>query len=277
MKLLLARLNGGLGNQLFQYATARALTKPGGVLFFDTDSYKDDYLNRDFGLIHFKVKGRIVSNVLLKKIFTPRTKLNKIFSVFGLFKLIQEEGFRFHQDLKNQMRMFTLIRGYWQTEKYFKHIRPELLKEIVPKHLPEKPSFLRNPGTVAVHVRRTDYLDDQRYGFLGENYYREAMQQMRSGLRNPLFIFFSDDLSWCKEHFNEADCLFADDKDWNDDHLQLYLISQCRHQVIANSSFSWWGAWLNQNDKKMVIRPGRPFRDESFLYESHYPAEWIAL
>src|SRR5436190_4638025 len=126
MKFLLARLKGGLGNQLFQYATARALAKPGGVLFFDTDSYKND--NRLFGLIHFKVKGRVISNVYLKKIFTPHTKLNKVSRLFGLFKLIEEEGFRFHQELKDQVRTFTAIRGYWQTGKYFDHIRPELLK-----------------------------------------------------------------------------------------------------------------------------------------------------
>jgi hypothetical protein len=268
---------GGLGNQLFQYATARALKGEKDLLLFDADNYKNDYLNRKFALEGFKVKGTVVSGRYVKKLFTPKTRLNQFVDALGLFNLIQEDTYRLQPNIQDRVSMFTTIRGFWQSDKYFTRVRAELLRELVPKLVPERPPYLVQKNTVAVHVRRTDYLNDHRYGFIGEMYYRNAIEHMKRSLQNPLFIFFSDDLEWCKRHFGEQDCLFADSNDWLDDHLQLYLIAQCCHQIIANSSFSWWGAWLNQNDKKIVIRPAKPFQDESFLYESHYPPEWIAI
>lgn len=277
MKWIKINFQGGLGNQLFQYATARALAIPGGRLLFDTQSYEADYLNRRFGLGHFKVTGKVISDRYLKKVFTPGTTLNKVVSSFGSFEFIQEDGLYFHNSLSDRLAIFTAIKGYWQAEQYFGHIRTLLLNEIVPKYLPERPSFLGQANTVAIHVRRADYLDDSAYGFVGEKYYREALQRLKSRLREPLFIWFSDDMAWCREHFSENDCLFADERSWSDDYLQLYLFSQCKHQIIANSSFSWWGAWLNQNEGRIVIRPEKPFRDASLLYDGHYPANWIAL
>ena len=136
---------------------------------------------------------------------------------------------------------------------------------------------MRNSNTVAVHVRRTDYLKDDRYGFLGEDYYRNALNIIKQKLSNPTIIFFSDDMLWCKKVFENDSIFFCEDPVWKDDFLQLYLMSKCKHQVISNSSFSWWGAWLNQNVNKIVIRPVRPFRDVSLYYENHYPTDWIAI
>jgi hypothetical protein len=277
VKVVKIDFEGGLGNQLFQYAAARALKGKHDLLIFDTGSYSKDYLNRRFRLNNFHVKGRVVSSRVVKKLFTPRTRLNRLASSLGLFGFVREEGFRFHADRHGQARVFTATRGFWQTEKYFRHIRFELIQEIVPKRLPALPPLLMRRNSVAVHVRRGDYLNDDRYGFVGEKYYRDAMDRMRHDLKNPVFIFFSDDLGWCKRYFDKLDCSFADEQEWKDDFLQLYLMSRCNHQIIANSSFSWWGAWLNQNDRKIVIRPAKPFRDQSLVYESHYPADWIAV
>ena len=92
-----------------------------------------------------------------------------------------------------------------------------------------------------------------------------------------MFIVFSDDLVWCKNKFNYNKFIFFEDENWSNDYLQLYLISKCNHQIIANSSFSWWGAWLNTYQNKIVIRPQQPFIDESLMNKFYYPKEWISI
>lgn len=277
MKYISVKFKGGLGNQLFQYATARALIRNEDVLLFDVEEYNADYLGRSFSLLNFNVTGKVISGNLANKIFTPKTKINQLLSSFSLFHSIIEEGFFFHRNLGDQRKLFTTLQGYWQSEQYFNSIRAQLLNELVPVTMPVLPSIVLEHNTVAVHVRRTDYLHDDRYGFLGESYYRNAIAFMKQQLNNPVFVFFSDDPEWCKQTFAGEHVLFCEDDNWQTDYLQLYLMSKCKHQIIANSSFSWWGAWLNINEKKIVIRPEKPFRDMSLCYENYYPSNWISI
>lgn len=277
MKFICVKLYGGLGNQLFQYATARAVMKERDFLLLDTTHFNDDFYGRKFGLQQFNIKGKVLKNKLVSKIFTPATKLNRIAVRLGLFHLIKEEGFYYKKIGAADVRSFSVIDGYWQTEKYFNCVRDEILLELVPQQIPEMPQWITQTNTVAVHVRRTDYLKDVRYGFLGEEYYQEAINYLRQKLGNPLFVFFSDDVEWCKQTFTGDDILFCNEADWQKDYLQLYLMSKCNHQVIANSSFSWWSAWLNENKEKFIIRPKVPFRDETLCYEHYYPESWISI
>ncbi len=271
------KFTGGLGNQLFQYATARALVKKSDFLLFDTSNYRDDYLNRKFTLLHYHIRGKILHNSYLKKTFANKAKLNKLISLLGLFGNITEEGFSIHNNLKGGCKLFTSLKGFWQSETYFISIREQLLKELKPFNVPAFPDFMQRSDTVAVHIRRTDYLQDERYGFVGEHYYRNALHIIKQKINDPAIIFFSDDIPWCKQVFEDGSMLFCEDPEWDKDYMQLYLMSKCKHQVIANSSFSWWGAWLNQNVNKIVIRPARPFIDKSLCYENHYPSDWIAI
>jgi hypothetical protein len=272
------KFKGGLGNQLFQYATARALMRNDGILYFEIADYNQDYPGRSFSLMNYRVKGKVMTGNFVKKIFTQKTKFNQLISSFGLFDSINEEGFFLHRKLGEESKLFTTLQGYWQSEHYFSSIRAELLNELIPLTMPPVfPNMIRQQNTVAVHVRRTDYLNDERYGFLGELYYRNAMAYMKQQLNNPVFIIFSDDPGWCKQSFANEHVLFCDDENWQSDYLQLYLMSKCKHQIIANSSFSWWGAWLNSNEGKIVVRPERPFKDESLYYENYYPGSWISI
>ncbi|MEO5892037.1 MAG: alpha-1,2-fucosyltransferase, partial [Ferruginibacter sp.] len=181
------------------------------------------------------------------------------------------------QQLEKKTGLLSSLDGYWQSANYFNDIRETLLNEFTPRHLPAFPHWITIDNTVAVHVRRADYLAEHRYGFLGINYYEDAIAMMKEKIADPLFVFFSDDIAWCKANFNNKDVIFFEDDKWDKDYLQLHLISKCNHQIIANSSFSWWGAWLNTNPGKIVIRPATPFNDERLLYESHYPDEWVAI
>lgn len=272
------KFKGGLGNQLFQYAMGRSLCEENKIacLLLNTESYYNESLNRTFALANLQIKGTIITSNRVKKIFRQHTKLNKIFTAFGLHKDIREDDFSIQQ-LEKKTGFLTSVNGYWQSDFYFNNIRKILLKEFTPLHLPVLPAWIIEKNTVAVHVRRTDYLTEKRYGFLGTDYYEAAMELVREKLTDPLFIFFSDDIAWCKATFKNNRIFFCDEQQWREDYIQLHLISKCAHQVISNSSFSWWGAWLNTNSEKIVIRPATPFKEKNLLYESHYPLEWIAI
>ena len=272
-------LKGGLGNQLFQYATARSLCikKKIPYLLFNTDSYHNESLNREFSLEHLKIKGRALRRDVSKKLFRKNTKLNKLATFFLLHKRISETEFTI-QDFSREIGFLATLDGFWQSASYFNDIRDILLEEITPKKIPALPRWTRQPNTVAVHVRRTDYLHEKRYAFLGKKYYDDSIEILRHKLDKPSLIFFSDDIEWCKNKFNGIEnTIFFEDELWSKDYLQLYLMSQCKHQVIANSSFSWWGAWLNRNDDKIIIRPAKPFRDKTLEHESYYPDDWISI
>ena len=278
MRFFEIKFAGGLGNQLFQYAAARSLMKAGDILLFNLNDYNDDDYGRTFSLLKYCVKGKIILSDTGKKIFKPQTKLNSFLNRLGLFNLIKEKGFFIQPELHIQCcKTFTSLQGYWQSEKYFYRIRKTLLEELVPQQIPALTDVMSKKDTVAVHVRRTDYLNDDRYGFLGEEYYYKAIKFMKKKLYKPKFIFFSDDIEWCKSSFENENISFCQEPNWQADYLQLFLISKCSHQIIANSSFSWWGAWLNLNNEKLVIRPQKPFMDQSLHYENYYPSNWIAL
>ena len=176
MKFIQITFSGGLGNQLFQYAMARSLMKKNDLLLFDIHNYNEDYLKRSFILPNYRVKGKILFNRLLKKIFIPYTKANNLLGHFGMVGNIKEDGFVLNKTLTEQCRLFTAVEGFWQSQSYFISIRKQLLEEIKPFIIPPFPVYMQHPATVAVHVRRTDYLQDERYGFVGEDYYRNALR-----------------------------------------------------------------------------------------------------
>ena len=275
---LTINFKGGLGNQIFQYANGRYLSIFNKIpyLLFNVDNYSNESLDRKFALDHFKIKGSVIKNTSFKNIFKPSTRLNKLVASQKLYNEIEEAGF-YYQEQNATPRLFNAISGYWQSEKYFKAIRQQLLAELQPKEKPAYPAWVSTEQTVAVHIRRTDYLAEPRYGFLGINYYRSAMDFIKEYLQETLFIIFSDDLEWCKENIKDTRVIYFDDEAWRKDYLQLHLISKCKHQIIANSSFSWWGAWLNENEDKIVLRPAVPFKDNALLHEFHYPESWIAI
>ena len=277
MKIIKVNFIGGLGNQLFQYAFCRSLMKINDILIFDITNYKKDYLKRECSIINMNIKGKINHSNLLRKLLTPGTKINFFINVLGLFKFIKETSFFLQKNIKTKDKNFILIQGYWQSEFYFSSFRKELILELKPISIPTLPYFMQYLNTVAIHVRRKDYLNDSRYGFLGEEYYKKAIDRIKQHVSNPTFIFFSDDLEWCKKVFNQNSTYFCDLEDWSLDYLQLHLISRCSHQIIANSSFSWWGAWLNENESKIVIRPAKPFHDKTLFYENYYPNSWIKI
>jgi hypothetical protein len=174
----------------------------------------------------------------------------------------------------------VLFRGYFQSEKYFKHNRKRILDLFKPTEETESllskkySDLIKNRKCVSVHVRRSDYLDLTEYhAVLGENYYVSAMEKFTDDYN---FVFFSDDIEWCKETFKNQNNIFIEKQD---DVLDLYLMSKIPNNIIANSSFSWWAAWLNENENKVVISPKEWFgpRNYHLSRKDLTPEEWIII
>lgn len=176
------------------------------------------------------------------------------------------------------------ISGWWANERYFNDITETL------KHIYQFPQLERNEdlgliytikdkNSVSLHVRRGDYLRKENsfvQGICTKDYYRNAIQYVRSELDDPYFVVFSNDIEWCKKEFNMLNCSFVDWNNGEEAYRDMQLMSLCKHNIIANSSFSWWGAWLNSNEHKIVCCPTRMMNIRAPL-EGEFPDEWIRI
>ena len=162
------------------------------------------------------------------------------------------------------------LSGYWQNEKYFDDIRKEICTCFVfPDDLDEKKKNLlktiQNDNSVGIHIRRSDYLikenRDVYGGICTKEYYENAIKYIQEHVCHPVFYLFSDDLNWVRENLYREGMVLVEHSENQPSYTDMYLMSQCKHNIIANSSYSWWGAWLNSNDGKMVIAPDKWFNN----------------
>jgi hypothetical protein len=299
--MIIARIRGGLGNQLFQYAAAQALAWHKGVaLKLDLYTYSKSKA-RKFELDELNIDATIASRQEVHQ-FTGSNPivryLNKRENYLRCLNVLAQPHYHFFEDFFS-VNMPAYLSGYWNSEKYFKQYRTEILNQFTLRtQLPESSLNWKNQivdcNSVAIHVRRGDYVANPVYqsffGALPLQYYHEAMNEMKRRVTNPHFFIFSDDISWCQQNFAFlSDAKFITHKIPVKGSEDLMLMSNCRHQIIANSTFSWWGAWLNTNVNKVVIAPKRWF-SKTFTdsphppYASRYyntkdllPESWIAL
>lgn len=289
---------GGLGNQLFQYAFGRAVSsKLKTDLLFDVDTsviYKDLRVH-EFCLGYFNTKVKQVKRSDLfgfiwlrrqKRVFSflcNNLRLRKIFSSFYYV----EKTFAFDKNVFLQKQP-TYFEGFWQTERYFREIESEIRKEvIINKPLSEYSAGIsteiQKTDAVSLHVRRADYvthdISNKFHGVCPPEYYENAIAYIVEKVPKPHFFMFSDDYDWVVNHFKDLPHPFTCIKNGADKNYEdLTLMSQCKHHIIANSSFSWWGAWLNPRKDKIVIAPKRwhahaPKNDTKDLI----PEGWIKI
>lgn len=237
--MITCELQGGLGNQLFQIATTTALAlRNNDKACFDIDGHKIGLQGRDA----INYKENIFKNLLNKKIDTEN-----VFTQNGF----HYEEIPYSENLK--------LNGYFQSEKYFLDYRNEILNILKPtkeieEYIEKKYGDILNSKTCSLHVRHGDYLQLANYHPpCSVKYYMEAMKNFDS---DTLFIVFSDDISWCKSVFKGGNFFFVDGEE---DYIDMYLMSKCNDNILANSSFSWWGSWLNENENKKVIIPSKWF------------------
>ena len=291
--MVVVNIIGGLGNQMFQYAFGYAISQENNMgLKLDTRGF-DAYELRDYELELYDIKESSESRFVPKYKFLldrlsngDTTFLGKIFRQSSRFLLrltkfyYQEKiAFVFDEDVFN-VRTDTYFSGYWQNEKYFKDYRDDLLEIFKLNKIHSKAKIYQKKiienESVSLHIRRGDYLTHNEVCDM--EYYHKAISLFQN--KAVHFFIFSDDLEWVKNNLNFIDqkTFIELEKDASD-HEEMYLMSLCKHNIIANSSFSWWGAWLNKNDEKIVVAPKRWIADKDRQKHSQgvYCKDWVKI
>lgn len=291
--MIVIRLAGGLGNQLFQYAAGRRLAHTIGVdLAMDMSGLCEPSgsAERDYELASFTVKQSFANEDDIKKLTQPRSGI-----LPRLFHRITEQGKRrptsyiaephYHFDPSIlDLSDGVYLDGYWQSEQYFADITDLLRREVALKnplmgHNAALARLIRDCQAVSLHVRRGDYVTNEAtyrtHGTCDLEYYARAVALIASRLNMPVFFIFSDDPAWVRKHLKLTYPMHIVDHNGPEHgYVDMLLMSLCSHHIIANSTFSWWGAWLNPNDDKIVIAPQRWFSSSANDTKDLIPKSW---
>jgi len=293
--MIIAKLIGGLGNQLFQYAAARRLSLLHRTTLKLDISHFDHYKLHAYALKHFSIQEKFarpeeiaelkgsMKKGLAKTVFDMSQKLKPYYrrSIF------REPHLRpFDLNILKTPRDVYLD-GYWQSEKYFAPIQDVIRREFIVKYEPDPKTLeiaerIAKTESVSVHVRRGDYISIPEHnlvhGTCRLEYYDRCVSLIREKVTNPYFFVFSDDPRWVKGNLRFGyPTTFVTHNDSSKNYEDLRLMSRCKHNIIANSSFSWWGAWLNANPNKIVLAPSQWFNQFSADTRDLLPDSWIKV
>lgn len=289
--MITVQLQGGLGNQMFQYAFGRALAlRTGSELCLDLSFLKkkaEGYTQREFSLNVFPIQATIADEVAIlafekagNRDFFSRIK-RKISD--NRFITVRESGFEY-QEVPVYPKKNVRYIGFWQSEKYFHSIRSTLLQDFhfSVENDPLITDALKKTEScdaISLHIRRGDYITNsnahQFHGTCSDDYYYKGVEILKQGLNRPEIFIFSDDPDWVRKNMSfDIPAHYMDFNTQERSHLDMYLMSRCAHHIIANSSFSWWGAWLNESDTKKVIAPKQWFNDSSVHTQDLIPSAW---
>lgn len=291
--MIIVKLQGGLGNQMFQYAAGRRLAELHRVpLKLDLGFLLDrtpraDFVFRDFALDIFPIDGEILTPDDRRGIDLCNSPLARLLGKFKTtrrpFSIIREPHFHFHRQLLEAPDN-AYLDGYWQSEKYFQDIEAVIRKDFSFKSAPGPQSQayagkISAVNSVCLNVRRGDFVSNptanKLHGFLGLDYIKKCLRILSERVANPCFFVFSDDVQWCRENIRmEYPCTVIP-HDLAGEHL--YLMTLCRHYIIPNSTFAWWAAWLNTNPEKLVLAPEKWFNDPEYDTRDLLPSSWLKV
>lgn len=264
-------LRGGLANMMFGIAATHSIALSKGT--------KPSFNNRDNQLVYLDKE----------KIFNPKLKHSSEYLRLDFFKNMITEtaptntkvySYPFHFQELPIIGDVAIIDGFFQSEKYFKNHEKEIKKLFKPtkeiiKIINDKYSNILSGRTTSIHVRRGDYVrHPQHHPIQTLEYYQKGIELTKD--KTDLYVVFSDDVEWCKKHFQGDNVTFIEKEK---DYIEIYLMSMCDNNIIANSSFSWWGAWLNNNPDKIVVGPKRWFGPayNHFNTNDIIPENWIKI
>jgi hypothetical protein len=292
--MIISNIIGGLGNQMFQYAAGRAISiKNKTTLRMDISAF-DSYKLRnwaDFDQI-FNCKVELADESDIRNVLgwsSPKV-LQSLLSRKHL-KLLRKKEFFVEPHFEywngiNGLKDNGYLLGYWQSERYFLDCATQIREDLT----------FRNPLTgknkitgdnisavnsVSIHVRRGDYISDAKANSVYEacsiDYYRDAINYFECRTINPIFFIFSDDINWAKSNLPiNSPHFYVDHNDSSTSYIDMHLMSKCKNNIIANSSFSWWGAWLNSNIDKVIVAPSKWFRKNNNTIDL-MPNSWVRL
>ena len=287
--MIIVRIIGGLGNQMFQYAAARALALETGLeVKIDTTWYDEKRFAgdspREFGLDAFDVK-------------LPKATKEEVTALKGLSYQARKYAAKVRRRLVGENFGFdpaffatpdgTYLEGYWQSAAYFeKHaavIREDFQLSRGFGTIGEALADEIGSGedAVSIHVRRGDYVSNSKvsrtYGVLGQEYYAAAAARVAKEVPGPRFFVFSDDIDWVRDNLRVGEAARFVSGSSLTPQEEVLLMSRCRNHVIANSSFGWWGAWLDASPEKLVIAPRKWFVSWRLRHRRTVPDNWIRL
>jgi len=301
--MVIVNIYGGIGNQMFQYALGRSLSqKLNTSLKIDYSinltrkDFNPDDIPAFFDIFNIEVEKATIQEIKKFKTTSENLFLNRLYSYTlkkfpGLFKtksnFINESNSNFSEEILSLVDDCYLT-GYWQSEKYFIDVE-DLIREDFKMKNPLKGDNLEiakkieNSVSVSIHLRGRDYItkgETNKIHFTCDNsYYERSINYILKRVKNPAFFIFSDDPEWAKSFLKiNYPCIFVEGNSWNKTSFEdLRLMSLCKHNIIANSSFSWWAAWLNKNPNKIVIAPLKWFNDPFRETADLIPDNWIKI
>jgi hypothetical protein len=297
--MIIVPLCGGLGNQMFQYAFSMELEKYRSRIYttdyfikrenahngyelkavFNIDLKSDRYIDL---LIRFIRKLRIFKNWHIVKVFFFLMKFGKI----NLYE--ESEFFQLDPTRLSKESQINVLTGYWQSEYFFIESMDKVRAvfsfnyPLLSTKTKEALFRIKQTQSVSIHIRRGDFLSEKNRNTVGSicklNYYKSAIDLITDKTDYPFFFIFSDDILWAIENFTIPNVEFISWNKKEDSWQDMFLMSECKHNIIANSTFSWWGAWLNRNMEKIVIAPS----GFTYFYDNNkniktIPEDWIIL
>lgn len=284
--MIAVRLIGGLGNQMFQYAAGRALAERLGTeLVLDARDF-EHYTLYGYGLDKFAIRAPVATPEQLARWPSWIRRWSRRLRRVGIRTRWYAE-IQFHYDSAwESIPDGTMIDGYFQSERYFPGMAGALRREFTPV-APLSPQnaqyaeLARGCESVMIHVRRGDYVTNAKtlkiHGVCSVDYYRASIAAMRERLAAPRFFVFSNDMAWARENLPLGDDAVYVEGNGKAPEVDIHLMAQCRHHVIANSSFSWWGAWLGAHPQKIVIAPEPWFDNARHVADDLVPSGWLRL
>lgn len=288
--MIISELSGGLGNQLFEYAAAHSLArKHGTTVAMNRFAYTQDKLRQyllDAYALPQTFANEAECNALRGNRLLASGRLRRLLPLPANPHLYIEPHFHYDAAFE-QLGNDVYLRGYFQSERYFADCAEEVRKMFTLQHLPQSAlssQIQQAEIPVSLHVRRGDYVAIQavlaQHGTASTDYYERAITIIRALYPKASFFVFSDDIPWVREHMGFIPSPVFVEGDTQRPQTDLHLMSLCQHHITANSTFSWWGAWLNGKPGKQVIAPRQWFaqdRMRSMNTVDIYPAGWILL
>ena len=288
----IVKLKGGLGNQMFQYVFAKILEQISGEeIKLDYSAYGDkNDIVRVPRIARFKISLNQATDQNIKQVclFEHKGKTLTFKYRLGIMaehlfnrKYFLEPNREFIQP--ETIANYLYYDGYWQSWRYTDLAKEIIHNEFVPRENLSELSMItfkemQQENSVFLGVRKGDYSKElSHYGIYGQEYYRKCMQYIAAHVKCPVFYVFSNDITWCKENidFSGYDVRFREPELQTDDFEELILMSACKHGIMLNSTYHWWGAYLIKNPQKIICHPLKWFADEKPI--DIYPKEWVAI
>ncbi len=287
---MIIKIHSGLGNQMFQYAFGRAASlRLRCDLFLDTASFghmAPGDTPRSYELNVFNIQARIADEKNIKKYHTTWYLFLK-----KLENKLNPEKFHMFEEKRIPKTCDSYSAGFWQTEKYFVDIADTIRKDFTlaqpfsPESAKMESVITSSNNSVSLHIRRGDYVTNtsttKHHGICSLSYYEEGLKLLREKLGTFSLFVFSDDIAWAEQNTPSITppgiAVIYVSKGSIPDYEELILMSHCSHHIIANSSYSWWGAWLNPKSNKVVIGPKKWLANETVDTRDVLPATWIRI